>query len=127
MRFASVKRIMETFPDLSREEASLLRDIVRGDIDPLEMDGPVGDHARSFARRLYSRASQDRVAMEAISALVGLDIAGWCVRGTNYRGGIDYLNVGDPYIPTVIHNSCTGSWHIGCYADVVDRYPSVCD
>ena len=37
--------------------------------------------------------------------------------------GFDYLNVGDPYIPTIVRFS-DGRYRVACYGDIVERNPA---
>lgn len=37
--------------------------------------------------------------------------------------GLEYLNVGDPYIPTLIYNHTTDAWRVCGYGDIVERSP----
>jgi hypothetical protein len=42
---------------------------------------------------------------------------------SRYVYGLEYLNTGDPYIPTVIYDWGTGSWKIEAWGDIVERSP----
>jgi hypothetical protein len=35
--------------------------------------------------------------------------------------GLDYLNVGDPYIPTIVRFA-DGRYRVACYGDIVERH-----
>jgi hypothetical protein len=35
--------------------------------------------------------------------------------------GIEYLNVGDPYVATIIRSCETGNYRVACYGDIVEK------
>jgi hypothetical protein len=39
--------------------------------------------------------------------------------------GYDYLNVGDPYIPTIMRSCETGNYRVACWGDIVERNPGL--
>lgn len=118
MRLPSVKTLQAAFPDLSKEDAELLRAILRQDTRPRH-------HPEKFPKTLawikacYNVPKIAEVNMHAADEL----LAGHGVEAVFSNGAmwpwLEYVNTGDPYIATLCR--VDGNYRVACYGDIVER------
>jgi len=107
--FASVKTLQECFRDLSKENAKLIRDLVCGRVDPY-------DHDAGYVRfsECYHAPSREDMILHVLNALID----GYGVESCYPdKPELWYVNMGDPYVATIIYNDDTGKFRIGCWGD----------
>lgn len=131
MRCPNVKRLVTLF-GLTLERARLIRKIARAHSEGgsamqalVEEYCPRTDaHARACYGDPYGSANwRATMALEAIDECIPT------TDGVEPLGPVDmhagppyqYLNVGDPYKPTLIYH--TDNLFIGCWGDIAERHP----
>jgi hypothetical protein len=60
--------------------------------------------------------------LNAIAETCGVEYIGHRDDTFTESYGLEYLNVGDPYIPTIVRFA-DGRYRIACYGDIVERHP----
>ena len=65
--------------------------------------------------------------MLAISTLFGYGVEYVKSADDGYRVGdqygVDYINMGDPYVSTLCYDCKTDTWSVGCWGNWVEMYP----
>jgi hypothetical protein len=59
--------------------------------------------------------------LDAIAETCGVEYVAHNDDTMGANKGFDYLNVGDPYILTIIRFAATGRYVVACYGDIVER------
>jgi len=119
----AVSTFMKVF-GFTLEEATRIKGLLTGKVDLFTSDQAARRDQRSFnAHEGYV------LVLEALDEAFGSRTYG--VEYIAHKGdtftvsrGIVYLNVGDPYRTTLMLNLDTGKWSIGCWGDIVERYPN---
>lgn len=119
-RNPSVKTI-ETRLGLERKQALALRKLLDGRTDPESYPG-----VQAWVRQCYNRPRETELIMAAADELLGghgveaLEIDGWI---DGFYGSIayTYVNMGDSYACTLIHDSEKDQFIVACYGDIVER------
>jgi hypothetical protein len=92
---------------------------------------------RRYARRQFNRLAEptlrqfpasyhnSHIAIEALELAakrfsLGYGIEGFCNQ-SNGRDGVTYINVGDPYVLTVLFESNTERFSVGTYGRIIER------
>ena len=74
-------------------------------------------------RQCFNPPGRHYALMTALNALLGthgsepLGEVHMC-----YGPPFEYLNVGDPYIPTLVYYRSSGRFYVRCYGDIVEAY-----
>jgi hypothetical protein len=92
-----VKALLSTFPALCAEDARRIRTILRDGHGLSRVDREFGDKLGSFGREVVEHGRTE-------SSL-----------------GFVYLNVGDPYSPTIIKKDQRRAYYIGCWGTIVEH------
>jgi len=91
------------------------RAIIKGETDP-ESFPAVAD----WVRQCYHRPSDHELQLAALNELLETHGVEAVFGGPNHvYPYLEYLNVGDPYMPTIILHR--GVWSVGCYADYLEN------
>lgn len=116
----SVKTLMETF-SLPVDVARRVKGVLTGKVDLMTIKA-------AYARQesALNAHEPETLVLEALSELLGACGAEYVAssedgyrHGTQY--GFDYLNFGDSYDTTLIHDAGTDRWSIGSWGDKVER------
>ena len=95
------------------------------------MDKKFWVRVRNYARRYYNRELPNHIgehtshlASEALEAAgkhfkVGYGVEGFCDECG--REGVSYINMGDTYSTTVLFDTRTEQFSIGCWGDIAER------
>jgi hypothetical protein len=69
-----------------------------------------------------AKTSQIRLTvLDAIAETCGVEYVAHKDDTIFENKGFDYLNVGDPYVPTIIRFCETGRYVVACYGDIVEK------
>lgn len=134
MRAPSEKKLLESFPSLSRESVKLIRELAAAANKPkalrelIEAKVPA---TASYANSCYNDPYRDgnwRVtlvlhAMDRIMGSSGVEALGPNVGGMD-PPPYEYLNTGDSYGTTLIYTRATHTLRVGCWADIAERHPT---
>ena len=119
MRLPSVRTLESAFPDHGRALRRLLED-----------NQAVREHPAAIARRAEcfhppSLLDQRLHALNAAAETYGVEYIAH--RDDTYREtyGLECLNTGDTYTPTLIFDHARGSWRVGSWGDVVESRPNL--
>jgi len=131
-RLPSLKTILERLPWLDKlpmpPEASAL--LIRQAMEYAET-GTIGDLFGAFIEQegMRPRIFQSRIhfALEAMNIALdtfGVDFV--APRRGDYSAarGLEFLNTGETYTPTVIYDHGSKTWKITSWGDIVERYPN---
>lgn len=113
-------KALTRIPTVDRRAARLIRKVIHGTVAP-EVASPVCKH---WAARCYWEPSQNEKIMEAVCELS--DGFGTCViqdkrRSLEHGECIEYVNQGDTYAPTILHDPLIDRWWVGCWGDIAER------
>ena len=116
LRLPSIKKLEQAFPGKGRELRKVL-EMKKAEL----MQHPAGE---ARCRECYHLPACYDIRLHVLNA-----VAETC--GVEYIAskrdsfiesyGLDYLNVGDPYIPTIVRSCETGNYRVCCYGDIVER------
>lgn len=59
--------------------------------------------------------------LDSIAETCGVEYIGSTKDTFTQSYGFDYLNVGDPYVPTIVRMCETGNYRVCCYGDIVEK------
>ena len=119
MRLPSTRTIESAFPGHGRELRRLLED-----------PSAARRHPAAVARRAecyHPPTFLDQLlhALDAEAEAHGVEYIAH--RDDGFRNdemrGLEYLNVGDPYTPTLIYNHSADTWRVCGYGDIIERSP----
>ena len=121
-RNPSVKTI-ETRLGLERKQALALRKLLDGRADPESYPG-----VEKWVRRCYHRPSETELIMAAADELLeghGVEaLEGDYVDSYHQNIAFTYVNMGDPYVTTLVHDSAREQFLVCCWGDIAERMPS---
>jgi hypothetical protein len=118
MRLPSTKTLDQAFPGHGRR----LR-------EALESNRTVREHPAAIARRDEclnppSLLDQRLHTLNAIAETHGVEYIAHRDDTMRDNYGLEYLNTGDTYIPTLIYDHSKDRWIVGCWGDIVERNPN---
>ncbi len=101
------------------EQVNKALSVLQGKLDPLTVPA-----TEAYARLCYHMPEQRYLMLHAADSLLG-------THGIEGLGPVDmrrgppyeYLNTGDSYADTVIYNTFTGKFRMGCWADIAEKMP----
>jgi hypothetical protein len=111
----SVKTLENAFPGCGKELRKVL-EMKRSDL----MAHPAGEDR---LRGCYHPPTTYDIRLHVLNAVAetyGVEYIAHKKDTHREAYGFDYLNVGDPYIPTIIRFS-DGRYRVACYGDIVER------
>lgn len=131
MRCASVKKLLEAFPQLDSRKAELIRALAHAVSEPSRLSSVINGNEDCKATVEYVRAMHSdpyesqmwrtTIALHAIDCVLGTHgvepLGEVRMQGPPY----EYCNTGDPYTTTLIYKRATDSLFIGCWGDIVER------
>jgi hypothetical protein len=115
-RFPSIETLMR-IPGCTREVATKIRAIMKGELDPRTIE-----QTDRWVRTCFHDPHIIEQRLHAIDVL--LDTHGVEALGTSESTRwpqYSYCNAGDPYALTVIRNHARGSWYVGAWSDIVEN------
>lgn len=119
-QFESLARMAPGDPDVTAAKAAM---ILNDEYDPEDVEATA-----AWVRQCYHKPRTRELKMHALNAVLDLcGVEALTVDGAyvdSYHGDIvaTYLNVGDPYIATVVLDSETGEFSITSWADAFDAW-----
>lgn len=124
MKSYSIKRISSEL-SVDKPTAKLIRSIVRGELNREALYTLAPDVERWAEVECYNRPNLREVHMQVIDYLMGGHGVEAIEKATSHGDGrysdyIDYVNTGDAYKLTVIHDG--GRYFIASWADVAERH-----
>ncbi len=140
MRAPGVNRLLESFRDLTREEAIRIRLLAAETDKPFELEEHIFNCRKKngqdclvktarYVRSMYSNPFSSHmwrvtVVLHAIDEILGTygvePLGPVKMSGPPY----EYLNTGDSYATTLIHNRKTDTLSIGDWGSIAERHPS---
>lgn len=114
----NTKRIMAIL-DVDHETALQVKGLVEGRLDPEKWES-----AERRQRQAYHPHDRETLVMEALNEILegyGVEYLQSSEDTPHQADGIDYVNFGDPYIPTVMYDHRRECYRIGCWGDIVER------
>lgn len=119
MRLPSVRTLESAFPGRGRA----LRRI-------LECNRTAREHPAAVARRAEcfhapSLLDQRLHALNAEAETYGVEYIAHRDDSCRDTFGLEYLNTGDTYTPTLMFDHARGSWRVTSWGDVVERFPNL--
>lgn len=113
--------LRRAFPNVDDEGIKLALRLMRSQVEKLELDSLPG--ARDRVVECYHYPSHTDRTMHALNALLG-------THGVEALGDVhpldgppfEYLNVGDPYVATVVWYRSSGRYYVRRYGDIVEAY-----
>lgn len=114
----SIKRLNLVFPDKGKE----LRQALEADRKTL-LQHPAG--AARLAECYHPPKTYDlRLhVLNTIAQACGVEYLPHAQDTMTESWGIDYLNVGDPYVLTIVRFNASGLYRVACWGDLVERNP----
>lgn len=118
MRLPSVKTLENAFPGHGRELRRLLDD-----------DRAVRAHPAAVARRREclhppSLLDQRFHALNAAAETCGVEYIAHRDDGMREIFGLEYLNAGDTYTPTLIFDHARQTWRVASWGDIIEARPN---
>jgi hypothetical protein len=115
------------FPDVAETDMLLALRLIRlwHSDQPTELRHAMSiiPAVQELERQCYNLPGRHYSLMTALNALLGthgsepLGEVHMC-----YGPPFEYLNVGDPYIPTLVYYRSSGRFYVRCYGDLVEAY-----
>lgn len=133
MRCPSIKRLMETFPDLTRERAGLVRKLAAQSDDGEALRETIQIHCSQTAAYAASCHHDPfdspmwrrTMVLSAINETVGtFGVEPLWRNGQQEMSGppFEYLNTGDTYAMTLVYRKSTDNLYLGSMGGVVEAY-----
>lgn len=132
LRAPSIKALVSNFPNLDAKKARLIRALFKATNDRDKLKSLVEKVPRTadYVRSLYSNPYSSQiwrvtVALHAIDVLMetfGTEPLGKTREG-DYAPEYEYLNMGDPYITTLVYSRDSGNLFISSWGDIAERLP----
>lgn len=130
IRAPNLKDLIETFHDLNDESISLIVQLCLFADDPKQLSFLIEEKCPGtwgYARACYGNPFNSAMWRRTLILDALDDILG--THGVEPIGDIplndgppyEYLNAGDPYVPTLIYCRDLDSLEVGCMADIVER------
>ena len=114
-------KTMEKRLNIDKGKAQELRAIMQGTKDPEEYAS-----VKAWADRCYYAPHEEELKMEAINAALGgygvEAIIGRYVDRSHQDIQATYVNMGDTYTPTILHDSVTGNFVVTSWGDWVESH-----
>jgi hypothetical protein len=134
MRVPSIKTLTTRFPNLSRDEAKLIRALghATDDGEKLrqiveELSPKTAAYVRSMHGEPWSshmwRVTVALHAMDVVLGTFGVEGLG-PTSGPSYAPPYEYLNAGDTYATTLIYRNKTDTLSVGNWGDIAERHPN---
>ena len=133
MRAPSMKALQSEFSRLSTDEARLIRALAGAAGDGEKLRGLVdkrvpatSNYVRSMHSDPYrSQLWRNTVALHAINEVLGTyGVEGLGpARSGDYAPSYEYLNMGDPYVTTLIYDRDGDRIFVGSWGDLVEKHP----
>jgi|LakMenEpi03Aug12_release.lakeMendotaPanAssembly.Ray.scaffolds.fasta_scaffold31509_14 hypothetical protein len=115
MNLPSIKTLNSAFPGLGKDLRRAL-ELSRKELK----EHPASKHLSALFHP--AKTSQIRLTvLDAIAETCGVEYVAHKDDTIFENKGFDYLNVGDPYIPTIIRFCETGRYVVACYGDIVEK------
>lgn len=111
----SIKTLSAHWPD----KAKILRGIMTGNVDPESFES-----VKDWTRQCYNRPSDVELRLAAIND--ALD--GYGVEALDRDPGwfpypeYSYVNMGDTYTTTILHQHTTGRWIVSDWGSIAERW-----
>ena len=117
----SVKALLR-IKGVDHRTAILCRKVIHGTLDP-QVASPA---CAAWVRHCYWEPDNVAQIMEALNELTnGFGVeAIFCEGGSVTQPNLEYINQGDTYNATILRNPDTGRIWVGCWGDVVEKWPS---
>lgn len=124
----SKKKLVEAFGHIGIGplQASLIRDMIRGSLSTKKiLEVEAFSKTREWVESCYNMPSRSEIVMSAINDL----LSGYGVEplwGDDvYWPKYQYVNLGDTYDTTIVHNLENDTYRITSWGDVVERDPEI--
>lgn len=119
-RKAPSMKALARIPAVNRHAALLIRKVIHGTLAP----ETASMACKVWVARCYWEPGQDEKIMEALNELS--NGFGTCVirdarRSLAHSERIEYVNQGDTYAATILHDPLNDRWWVGCWGDVAER------
>ncbi len=116
MNLPSIKTLNSAFPGLGKDLRRAL-ELSRKELK----EHPAGEKR---AEECYHPPATYDIRLHVLDAIAKTHGVEYIAHNDDTMGankGFDYLNVGDPYIPTIIRFCETGRYVVACYGDIVEK------
>ena len=116
MNLPSIKTLNFAFPGLGKDLRRAL-ELSRKELK----EHPAGEKR---AEECYHPPATYDIRLHVLDAIAKTHGVEYIAHNDDTMGaskGFDYLNVGDPYIPTIIRYRETGRYVVACYGDIVEK------
>jgi hypothetical protein len=108
------------------DQAQTIFGLIRGSIDPMGFP-----ETKKWAAQCYNRPTGEEIILKAIDEVLG----GYGVEGIDPQiaeeDGLDdwvsYVNMGDPYVPTIIYDHDSHLFHVGGWGTFLEFYHTKCE
>lgn len=132
MRVPSATRLVETFRDLDRKGANLIRRLAHATDDGARLASIIErecPETHRYARSCYNDPFHSKIwrvtmALHAIDRLLGtygVEALG-PGRSGDYAPPYEYCNAGDTYATTLVYTRNTDTLRIACWGDIVEKH-----
>ncbi|HEY5606260.1 MAG TPA: hypothetical protein VIL45_07055 [Thermoplasmata archaeon] len=112
----SIKTIREAFPSLEEGKAGEIRALLAGKRDPERYES-----VRKWLSQCYNRPDNDEMILEACNEILGgYGTEAIWDEDSELSPVATYVNVGDPYVATILYDCYRGTWRIMGYGDWVE-------
>lgn len=119
------KNILAVWPQVSKRDAYKIVRLCNETLDPLETDG-----GYNRDRECYHRPSTVDLVLHAVAGILNQYNIGYGVESAEYNINairdhefIQYVNMGDTYKTTILHNPSTGKFEVSDWGSLYETSP----
>lgn len=129
----TTKNLLTNFPKLSPRAAFHIMKICNGTRDPLESVEGLENAANAAYKRVnecYNRPTDVDVILHSINTLIGgygVEGVPWEIDAMQNGEFIEYVNLGDTYITTILYNPETCKFEISDWGSLYEESPAYKD
>lgn len=126
----TTKNLMKAFPKLNTREAYHIMKLCNGNrkaTEPVEGLESASDAAMQRINECYNAPTSVDVILHAINAVLGgygVEAVPWEVDAMRDGEFIEYVNRGDPYTTTILHNPDTQRFEISDWGSLYEESPA---
>jgi len=113
----NIKELAE-YLNITEKQAKDIKGIIKGTLDPLGFES-----VSTWVNQCYNMPSKLELKLCAINEVLegfGVEYIEHINDTFTEVYGLDYINLGDTYIPTVIYNHSRNCWHYRSWGDIVE-------
>lgn len=117
-RSPSVKTLQYML-NLTEEKAKEVKAVLTGKKDVLSYPSVQARRAEC-----YNEPDKEYLVLHAVNEIIGGFGVGYIPAHNSFNEGVEYVNRGDAYIPTILYDQKTTTWSAGSWGDRVEGQPS---